>query len=60
VGDNGVGKTTLMRLLMGKREPDRAVSILRAPRMRVGYLEQISASPPIARWWMWCWRRRPT
>ncbi|MDP2361777.1 MAG: ATP-binding cassette domain-containing protein [bacterium] len=39
VGDNGVGKTTLMRILAGEREADEGQLHL-APRMRVGYLSQ--------------------
>ncbi len=39
IGDNGVGKTTLLRILVGDVEPDRGV--VRLPRgLRVGYLEQ--------------------
>jgi ATPase subunit of ABC transporter with duplicated ATPase domains len=40
VGPNGVGKTTLLRLLAGLEQPDRG-SIARAPEtLRVGYVEQ--------------------
>ena len=40
VGPNGVGKTTLLRLLAGLDQPDRG-SIVAAPRaLRVGYLPQ--------------------
>ena len=39
VGDNGVGKTTLLRILAGEREPDEG-SLHRAPRIRAGYLAQ--------------------
>lgn len=39
VGDNGVGKTTLMRVLAGEREPDEGRLHL-APRIRAGYLSQ--------------------
>jgi len=39
VGDNGVGKTTLMRVLAGEREADDGRVHL-APRIRAGYLSQ--------------------
>jgi ATPase subunit of ABC transporter with duplicated ATPase domains len=40
VGPNGVGKTTLLRLLAGLEEPDRG-SVSRAPdTLLVGYMEQ--------------------
>jgi ATP-binding cassette subfamily F protein 3 len=39
VGDNGVGKTTLMRILAGEREADEG-RVHTAPRIRVGYLSQ--------------------
>ena len=39
VGDNGVGKTTLLRILAGEREPDEGL-LHRAPRIRTGYLSQ--------------------
>jgi ATP-binding cassette subfamily F protein 3 len=39
VGPNGVGKTTLLRLLLGLEEPSRG-SIQRAKGLRIGYLPQ--------------------
>ncbi|WP_295090290.1 ATP-binding cassette domain-containing protein [uncultured Ruminococcus sp.] len=45
VGANGCGKTTLLRILTGKEEPDRFVEddgvISRASKVTVGYLEQM-------------------
>jgi ATPase subunit of ABC transporter with duplicated ATPase domains len=40
VGPNGVGKTTLLRLLAGLDAPDRGTVTLAAPSARVGYLPQ--------------------
>ena len=40
VGDNGAGKTTFLRLLMGEEEPD-AGYIYRGPAIRAAYLPQI-------------------
>ncbi len=42
VGPNGVGKTTLLRLLVGLERPDQG-SIQRARELRVGYLPQEAA-----------------
>ena len=39
VGPNGVGKTTLLRLLAGLEEPERG-RIRRSPGLEVGYLPQ--------------------
>jgi ATP-binding cassette, subfamily F, member 3 len=39
VGANGVGKTTLLRILMGLDEPSTG-SVLRAKNLRMGYLPQ--------------------
>ncbi|MFF2481456.1 ATP-binding cassette domain-containing protein [Paenibacillus sp. NPDC058071] len=39
VGDNGTGKTTLLRLLLGMDEPD-AGEIKQGPRVTIGYLAQ--------------------
>ncbi|MHB1338318.1 MAG: ATP-binding cassette domain-containing protein, partial [Bellilinea sp.] len=39
VGPNGVGKTTLMRILLGEDEPS-AGEVLRARGLRMGYLPQ--------------------
>jgi macrolide transport system ATP-binding/permease protein len=41
VGPNGVGKTTLLRLLLGLEQPDAGM-ITRAPGVEVGYLPQES------------------
>ena len=49
VGDNGVGKTTLMRMMTGRSEPDRG-SVRVTPRVTVGALEQdfsFSSSRPL-------------
>jgi ATPase subunit of ABC transporter with duplicated ATPase domains len=46
VGPNGVGKSTLLRIVAGLEEPDRGV-VSRAPaRLTVGYLEQERAADP--------------
>ncbi len=39
VGPNGVGKTTLFRMILGEDSPDKGV-IRRRPRLRIGYLPQ--------------------
>ena len=39
VGPNGVGKTTLLRLILGEQEVDRG-RIRKRPRLRIGYLPQ--------------------
>jgi ATP-binding cassette subfamily F protein 3 len=39
VGRNGTGKTTLMQLVIGSREPDRGV-VARTPGMRVAVMDQ--------------------
>ena len=39
VGPNGVGKTTLLRLLSGEETPDRGL-VQRARNLRIGYLPQ--------------------
>jgi ATP-binding cassette, subfamily F, member 3 len=39
VGPNGIGKTTLLRILIGQEEPSGG-SIARAKNLRVGYLSQ--------------------
>jgi len=40
VGPNGVGKTTLLRLLSGRERPDRGSITTTPPALRVGYLPQ--------------------
>jgi ATPase subunit of ABC transporter with duplicated ATPase domains len=40
VGPNGVGKSTLLRLLAGTEEPDRGAVRRTPPRLAVGYLPQ--------------------
>ena len=44
VGPNGVGKTTLLRLLLGELEPT-AGGIARSPALRIGYLPQTEDYP---------------
>ncbi len=39
VGPNGVGKTTLLRMILGEESPDKGV-IRRRPRLQIGYLPQ--------------------
>ncbi|MBI4400813.1 MAG: ABC-F family ATP-binding cassette domain-containing protein [Nitrospirae bacterium] len=39
VGPNGVGKTTLLRMILGEESPDKGV-IRKRPRLRLGYLPQ--------------------
>src|SRR5574341_1224346 len=39
VGPNGVGKTTLIRMILGEESPDKGV-IRKRPRLRLGYLPQ--------------------
>ena len=39
VGPNGIGKTTLLRILIGQEEPSSG-SITRAKNLRIGYLSQ--------------------
>src|SRR3954452_21837074 len=40
VGPNGVGKTTLLRVLAGIQQPDRGSVTSAPPTLRVGYLPQ--------------------
>jgi ATPase subunit of ABC transporter with duplicated ATPase domains len=40
VGPNGVGKTTLLRILAGEERPDRGSLTATPPTLRVGYLAQ--------------------
>src|SRR5512141_3511457 len=39
VGPNGIGKTTLLRILIGEEEPSSG-SVTRAKNLRLGYLPQ--------------------
>src|SRR5919198_2608098 len=39
VGPNGVGKTTLIRMILGEESPDQG-RIRKRPRLRFGYLPQ--------------------
>src|SRR5574341_2681821 len=39
VGPNGVGKTTLFKMILGEESPDKG-SIRKRPRLRIGYLPQ--------------------
>jgi ATP-binding cassette subfamily F protein 3 len=39
VGPNGVGKTTLFRMILGEESPDKGF-IRKRPRLRIGYLPQ--------------------
>ncbi len=39
VGPNGVGKTTLLEIIAGQREPDKGV-VQRGKGLRIGYLQQ--------------------
>jgi ABC transport system ATP-binding/permease protein len=42
VGDNGIGKTTLLRVLLGQLEPTRG-SVRQGTGLRVAYLDQLRA-----------------
>src|SRR5512138_1346795 len=39
VGPNGIGKTTLLRILIGQEEPSSGI-VTRAKSLRIGYLPQ--------------------
>src|SRR5512134_3780302 len=39
VGPNGIGKTTLLRILVGQEEPSSG-TVTRAKNLRIGYLPQ--------------------
>src|SRR6478735_1139493 len=40
IGPNGIGKTTLLRVLAGVERPDRGTVTRTPPTLRVGYLPQ--------------------
>ena len=40
VGPNGCGKTTLLRIVAGREQPDQGAVQLSPPDLRLGYLEQ--------------------
>ncbi len=40
VGQNGCGKTTLLRILTGQEKPDSGVVTRTRPDLRIGYLPQ--------------------
>ena len=44
LGRNGCGKTTLMRIIAGRFQPDRG-EIVRSPELRLGWLEQDLPEP---------------
>jgi len=46
VGPNGVGKTTLLRLLAGLEQPDSGKLVLAPPALSVGYLPQETVARP--------------
>ena len=45
LGDNGTGKSTLLKILLGEEEPDSG-KLRMGPTVKVGYLPRSSASPP--------------
>jgi ATP-binding cassette subfamily F protein 3 len=47
VGPNGIGKTTLLRILSGGEPPD-AGQVQRARSLRIGYLPQVADDDPLA------------
>ena len=57
VGPNGVGKTTLLRILAGIDRPDGGRIILSPPTLTVGYLPQESESSPGETLWAFLARR---
>ncbi len=46
VGPNGVGKTTLLKILAGMERPDRGKVVLAPPTASTGYLAQDRERPP--------------
>ena len=54
VGNNGVGKSTLLRLLLGEIDPD-AGSIKWGVNIQLGYFDQHLSSFPV---WTHCWALR--
>jgi ATP-binding cassette, subfamily F, member 3 len=47
VGPNGIGKTTLLRILAGGERPDGG-QVQRARALRIGYLPQVADDDPLA------------
>ena len=47
VGPNGIGKTTLLRILAGGERPDGG-QVQRARALRIGYLPQVAEGDPLA------------
>jgi ATP-binding cassette subfamily F protein 3 len=45
VGPNGCGKTTLLRIVVGKEPPDQGTVSFSPPDLRIGYLEQALTYP---------------
>jgi ATP-binding cassette subfamily F protein 3 len=45
VGPNGCGKTTLLRIMVNKEEPDNGSITINAAGLRIGYLEQALTYP---------------
>src|SRR5690606_13179932 len=50
VGPNGCGKSTLMKILVGREEPDSGI-VERHPSSTIGYLEQHPEFPPDQTLW---------